>query len=188
MWTPPINESDELTQLIHDSESITNHAKTTLHWSPRSSMDFLHNFFFFILLDDRNANPASDALRLELLGEDSSRSKVIDELLLMRGTCMKIREQHWLINYIDTKAKYRRLKNLHVKGLRGCGRCLSEFLDWDTVSHVGIFSTKLCELLPSHLFNSSPLPPFPLSITVYTDRRCWEGGVESCWRPYSARV
>ncbi len=33
--------------------------------------------------------------------------------------------QHWLTNYIDTKAKCRHLKNWHVKGL--CGRCyLSE--------------------------------------------------------------
>jgi hypothetical protein len=30
--------------------------------------------------------------------------------------------QHGLINYLDTKAKCRRLKNLPVKGL--CGRCL----------------------------------------------------------------
>ena len=32
-----------------------------------------------------------------------------------------------LINYIDTKAKCRHLKNLPVKGL--CGRTLSEFID-----------------------------------------------------------
>jgi hypothetical protein len=31
--------------------------------------------------------------------------------------------EHELINYIDAKAKCRRMKNLAVKGL--CGRCLS---------------------------------------------------------------
>jgi hypothetical protein len=41
---------------------------------------------------------------------------------------------HGLINYIDTKAKCRNLKNLPAKGL--CGRCLSEFMTGDTVSHV----------------------------------------------------
>jgi hypothetical protein len=30
-------------------------------------------------------NPASDPLRLELLGEDSSRSKVMEELLFKRN-------------------------------------------------------------------------------------------------------
>jgi hypothetical protein len=34
---------------------------------------------------------------------------------------------HGLINYMDTKAKCRHLKNLTVKGL--CGWCLSEFID-----------------------------------------------------------
>ncbi len=48
---------------------------------------------------------------------------------------------HGLINYQDTKAKCRHLKNLSAKGL--CGRCLSEFIDRDTVSNVGIFDPAL---------------------------------------------
>jgi hypothetical protein len=48
-------------------------------------MDFLHNFFassYWMIVSE---NPASDARRLELLGEDSSRSKVMEELLLKRN-------------------------------------------------------------------------------------------------------
>jgi hypothetical protein len=60
-----------------------------------------------------------------------------------------------LINLIDTKAKCRHLKKL------SCGWCYQSLCTRDTVSHVGIFSTHLCELLP--LFGSSlpPPPPFP---------------------------
>jgi hypothetical protein len=47
---------------------------------------------------------------------------------------------HGLINYKDTNAKYRHLKNLPVKGL--CGRCLSEFIDW-IYSHLGFFDPAL---------------------------------------------
>jgi hypothetical protein len=47
---------------------------------------------------------------------------------------------HGLINYIETKAKSRHLKELPcVKGL--CGRCLSE--TGDAISHVGIFDPAL---------------------------------------------
>jgi hypothetical protein len=35
---------------------------------------------------------------------------------------------HGLVNYIDTKAKFRHLKKSKKEGL--CGRCLSEFIDW----------------------------------------------------------
>jgi hypothetical protein len=52
---------------------------------------------------------------------------------------------HGLINYKDTKAKCRHLKNRIVKGL--CGRCLTEFIDWRYRQSL-VFSTKLCELLP----------------------------------------
>ncbi len=77
-------------------------------------------------------------------------------------------KDHWLINYIDTKAKHRHLKILICKGtLR---HILSEFIDWRYIIHVGIFDSGLTLL---------PLPPFPVQYCIY--RVCdWEG-VGGCW-------
>jgi len=61
-----------------------------------------------------------------------------------------------LINYIDTKAKCRHLKNWPVKGL--CGRCLSEFIDRR-------YSQSCWYLRPSFVNCCCPSPlnhPFPL--------------------------
>jgi hypothetical protein len=99
---------------------------------------------------------------------------------------------HGLINYIDTKAKCRHLKHWPVKGLGG--RCLSEFIDWRyIVSHVGIFDPALWTVAPLtfSLVHSPPPSPLPCVKVQYIQTVCgWEGvgGVESCWRPYSAGV
>jgi hypothetical protein len=60
------------------------------------------------------------------------------------------------INYIDTKAKCRHLKNLPVKGF--CGRCLSEFIDWRYVQPS--FANVNCCPSPFSLVELSPLPLF----------------------------
>ncbi len=80
---------------------------------------------------------------------------------------------HGLINYIDTKANWRHLKKLPVKGL--CGRCLSELWTGDTVSHGRIFYLALWIVAPL-TFSLVQLFPtsFPLSkYSIY--RRCVAG-------------
>jgi hypothetical protein len=52
-----------------------------------------------------------------------------------------------------------------------------------------VFSTQFCELFPPYpfLWFTSP-PPLPI-VKVQIYRQCvWWGGVELCWRPYSAGV
>ena len=55
-----------------------------------------------------------------------------------------------------------------------------------------VFSTQLCELAPLYnLLSGSPpsLSSLSQSILQYKQNVCgWVGGVESCWRPYSAGV
>ncbi len=73
---------------------------------------------------------------------------------------------------------------------------LKEFLEWDTVSHVGIFDPS-CKLAPLYLLSSSPPPPLPFvskyrSIynihTFYTVcNRGW-GGDGVMWRAYSGII
>ncbi len=53
------------------------------------------------------------------------------------------------------------------------------------------FSTQLCNCCPSNLLSSSTLTPLSCVKVHYIQKVCdWEGigGVESCWRPYSAEV
>ncbi len=72
---------------------------------------------------------------------------------------------HGLVNYIDTKAKCRHLKNWPVKGL--CGRCSSEFIGF-----VNCFPSNL-------LFGSTLPPPHPCvnKYNVYSCTECkGEGG------------
>ncbi len=74
---------------------------------------------------------------------------------------------HGLINYKDTKIKCR------------IYWCLIEFIDWRH-SHVGIFSTQLCEL-PFSLDHPPP-PPAPQFIhSVWLGR---DGGVLSCFEDH----
>ncbi len=94
---------------------------------------------------------------------------------------------HGIINYIDTKAKYRQQKNLLVKGL--CGRCLQSL--WRYSQSCWYFRPSFVNCCPSNLLCGSSLSPSSLcQSTVYIQTVCgWKGvgSVESCWRPYSAR-
>ncbi len=88
-----------------------------------------------------------------------------------------------LINYIDSKAKCRHLKNWPVKGL--CGRCWSEFIDWRYSPSCWYFRPSFLNFCPSNLRSGSTLPPSPPSLCevyciVYTRTQCvrgWEYGV-----------
>jgi hypothetical protein len=65
--------------------------------------------------------------------------------------------KHGLINYIDTKTKWRHLQNLLVKEL--CGVCLLKFIDWRYSQSCWYFrpvATLTFSLV------SSPPPPFPV--------------------------
>ncbi len=66
--------------------------------------------------------------------------------------------KHGLINYVDTEAKCRDLKKLTYKGaLR------QVFIRVYRLTVTLVFSTQLCELLPSPLLSGSTLPPpFPV--------------------------
>ncbi len=72
------------------------------------------------------------------------------------------------INFIDTKAKYRHLKNWSVKGL--CGRCLSKFIDWRYSQSCWYFRPSLWTVAPltfSLVQLSPPLLPL-LCVNKYT--------------------
>ncbi len=85
---------------------------------------------------------------------------------------------HELINFIDTKAKCRHIKNWPVKGL--CGRCVSEFIDWRYSQSWWYFRPSFLNCCPSNLLSGSTLPP-PLPCvnknTVYTYTVCRGRGV-----------
>ncbi len=68
--------------------------------------------------------------------------------------------RHGLINYIDTKAKCRHLKNLTGKGTLRQVSIRVYRLEMQSV--LLVFSIQLCELLPlySNLHSGSPLSPF----------------------------
>ncbi len=97
--------------------------------------------------------------------------------------------EHGLINYIDTMAKFRHLKNWPVKGL--CGRYLSEFIDWSVEIEsvmVGILDPALWSVAPL-TFSLVQLPSPLLCVKAQTDIKWLEGvgDAESCWRPYTYR-
>ncbi len=71
---------------------------------------------------------------------------------------------HVLLNYIDTKAKCRHLKNWPVKGL-----FYQSLMTRDTISHDGILDPALCELLPLSPFLWFKPPPFPLQVNFLDD-------------------
>jgi hypothetical protein len=88
-------------------------------------------------------------------------------------------KKHWLINYIDTKAKCRHLKNLPVKRLYG--GCLSEFIDWRYLLYnqsCWYFRLSFVNCCPSNLLSASTLPPSSfLCVKVqYIQTACgWQG-------------
>ncbi len=82
---------------------------------------------------------------------------------------------HWLINYIDTKAKCRQLKIWPANGL--CGRCLSQFRDWRMrYKQSGLyFRPSFVNCCPSPLLSGSTLPlhlPCMKKYTVCTHKQC----------------
>ncbi len=91
---------------------------------------------------------------------------------------------HWLIHYIDTKAKCCRLKNWPVKGL--CGRWFIRVYGrtGETVSHVGISDPALWTVAPLTIslvqISSSSPPSLGQSTLLYTDS-VWLGGGGGCW-------
>jgi hypothetical protein len=91
-----------------------------------------------------------------------------------------------LIYNIDTKAKCRHLIKLNCI-------CLSELIDWRYSQSCWYFRPSFGNCCPSNLLSGPTFPPSPLPCVKvqYLQRVCdWKGvgGVESCWRPYSAEV
>jgi hypothetical protein len=72
---------------------------------------------------------------------------------------------HGLINYKDTKAKCRHLKNLPVKGL--CGKRLSEFIDWRYIPSCWFFLPSIVNCCSSNLLSGSTPPPHILCICIH---------------------
>jgi hypothetical protein len=71
---------------------------------------------------------------------------------------------HWLINYIDIKAKCRHLKSWPGKGL--CGRCLWEFIYWIYSQSCWYFLFSFANYSPSNLLSGSSEQVY--SIHVYS--------------------
>jgi hypothetical protein len=82
---------------------------------------------------------------------------------------------HGLINYVDTKAECRHLKQLTCNGT--LPQVFAGVYRLEIQSFMLVFSTQLCELLPLLpllWFNS---PPFPVSISILCTRiQCVGGG------------
>ncbi len=103
---------------------------------------------------------------------------------LNAGLCRK-GVNHGLINYIDTNAKCRHLKNWAIKGL--CDRCLSEFIDWRYTVML-VFSTHavLWTVAPQ-IFSGSTLPPPPFHVYLYTRIQCLREGDMRFWASDAAK-
>ncbi len=86
---------------------------------------------------------------------------------------------HRLINYIDTKAKCRHLKNWSVKGL--CGRCFIRVYRLNIKSVMLVFSTQLCKTIAFSMVQLSPNPPSLFEYILYTHVQCVEWGGGGVW-------
>jgi hypothetical protein len=53
----------------------------------------------------------------------------------------------------------------------------------DTVSHVGIFSTQVCELLPLSPFSRIQSPPLDPRLSNFLSGSLWMGGGGGLWGP-----
>ncbi len=98
-------------------------------------------------------------------GERVGRSQI----MLQRGanawSSINFCLHHGLINYKDTKTKCRHPKKLTCKGtLR---RCLLEFIDRRSVSHVSIFDPALWTSAPL-TFSLVHLTPSPFPVSKYS--------------------
>ncbi len=78
------------------------------------------------------------------------------------------------IDYIDTEAKSRHLKNWPVKGL--CGRCLSEFIDRWYSQSCWYFRPSFVNCYLSYLPSALPPLPYVNMYTEYTYVQCERGG------------
>ncbi len=81
---------------------------------------------------------------------------------------------HWLINYVDTKAKCRHLKSWPVCGL--CGRCLSQFINSQSCWYFRPSFVNCC--LSNLSFLSPPSLPcvkvqYIQTVCVWVVGRCW---------------
>jgi hypothetical protein len=73
-----------------------------------------------------------------------------------------------LINYIDTKAKFRHLKKMTCKGpLR---QWLSEFINWRYSQSCWYFRPGFVNCCPSNLRSGSTLPPLPCVKVQYIQK------------------
>ncbi len=89
---------------------------------------------------------------------------------------------HGLLNYIDTKAKCRHLKNGPVKGV--CSRCLSEFIDWRYSRSCWYFRPSFVNCCTYNLLSGSTLPPPPLpcvKVQYILHIQCVAGRGWGCW-------
>ncbi len=73
--------------------------------------------------------------------------------------CVSKRITYWLIKCVDTTAKCRHSKSLHVNRL--CGRCISKFIDCRYSQSCWYFWPSFVNCCPSHLLSGSSLPPPP---------------------------
>ncbi len=72
-----------------------------------------------------------------------------------------------LINYLDTKARCRHLKNWPVKGV--CGMCLSYIIDWRCRQSSWYFRPSFVNCCPCNFLSGSTFPPTPLPcVNKYT--------------------
>ncbi len=82
---------------------------------------------------------------------------------------------HGLVNYIDSKAKFRHLKNWPVKGLR------QVLIDWRYSQSYWYFRPSFVNCCPFNILSGSTLPPIPFLEKVYctvnTYTICKGGGV-----------
>ncbi len=137
-----------------------------------------HFWLFLILIHDVEKSAPSERETLIFLSCLSGIPKITKPEAYIHG----------LINYTDTKAKCRHLKKLPVKG--PCDRRLSEFIERYSQS-CWYFWPSFVNCCHSNLLSGwTPPPPSPYQSTEIQTVCGWEGvgGVESCWRPYSARV
>ncbi len=129
----------------------------TLTWSPaktwtislRMSIRLLHYVHFSLHLNNsRHKLNLHDASRIFPLRRSNFNWFFVRLKIWYIGVYTY---SHRLINYIDTKAKYRHLKYWTVKGL--CGRCLSEFVDWRYSQSCWYFRTSFVNCCPSITFS-----------------------------------
>ncbi len=82
--------------------------------------------------------------------------------------------RHGIINFVDTKAKCRHLKNFTCKG-----RCLSGFTDWRNRQSCWYFRPSFVNCCPFNLLSGSTVPP--PSLRQSADIQTVRGGGGGHW-------